>query len=255
MSTIAGPPSSTATQVSAGVRRTAATRGEHDAQLDDADDGAAQRRVVEERVGEDGDELGAEQDRGGVREDGVDRAAGSSLGRLVVGRSRAAPSSLARFFSSRRSWLATISRLRDDGRTTLMPVHSVDEHRPEEARRSRRRAANQITVADQAGEQEAEDRLAAVGASTPRARAAARSRGVARARLTVAAGRRRTRSATSGAQLAQGAGRVDTVAALVVLLAVQPAVGVRLGQHLLDDLAVRVGGAQDRRTAGRAGRG
>jgi hypothetical protein len=33
-------------------------------------------------------------------------------------------------------------------------------------------------------------------------------------------------------------------AALVVLLAVQPAVGERLGQQAVDDIAVRVGGAK-----------
>ena len=60
----------------------------------------------------------------------------------------------------------------------------------------------------------------------------------------VRAGQRRDQVGHDRRQLAQGAGGEDGRAALVVLRAVQPAVGERLGQHPVDDLAVGVGGPQ-----------
>ena len=68
----------------------------------------------------------------------------------------------------------------------------------------------------------------------------------ARGSLVGSSGRSGTRSATSAGSLAERARLEGRRRALVVLLAVQAAVGKRIGQQAVDDIAVGVGGAQRR---------
>ena len=208
-------------------------------------------RVVEERVGEHDQQLADQQHRRrGARQrrrhGAASRAGAPSRARW---RLRCASSSLACFFSSRRTSCATISRSLAATRTKFMQRDRDDDERPREVpvadhavatrspSRSGRRAEEARGTRSRRSLAPAAPRRAAAGPSRsprPAAPGPGRQRPV------------RHQVATSGGSSPRVRAASDGRAALVVLVAVEATVGERRRRAAVHDVAVGVRGPQRR---------